>query len=127
MVGTRAMPFPPKDLPGDMGECAGLSSPEPRPLEHGLHSILASLPVCLLICMTVPLLQRYVAGSWFGEAHTSWDSGHMQLTGYSGLEIVGLGVETMSGWGCLASAEGALLSSLSVGPGALCPLPPPPG
>lgn len=104
---------------------AGFSRNSP-PLEHGLHSILASLPVCLLICMTIPL-QRYVAGSpvWGGTHLLGlWThaANRLQRPGNCGV-----GVETMSGWGCLASAEGALLSSLSVGPGSPLSAPASPG
>lgn len=121
--GHPAASFPPKDLPGDMGECAGLASPETRPSRAwtAFHfGIRASVSVDM---HDRPPKQD----PRFGGAHTSWDSGHMQLTGYSGLEIVGLGWSPCQDGGAWRRPRGALLSSLSVGPGALCLLPPPPG
>lgn len=106
MVGTPLRLFHPRTFLETWENVLGWLLPKLAPLEHGLHSILASLPVCLLICMTVPLLQRYVAGSpvWGGTHLLGlWThaANRLQRPGNCGV-----GVETMSGWGCLASAEG---------------------
>lgn len=126
-MGTPLRPFHPRTFLETWEDALGWLLPSLAPLERGLHSVSAPLPACLLICMTVPLLRRYMAGSpvWGGTHLLGlWThaANRLQRPGNCGV-----GVEPVSGWGCLASAEGALLSSLSMGPGALCPLPPPPG
>ena len=67
-VGTLLRLFHPRTFLETWENTLGWFLPHLTPLKRGLHSILASLPVCLLICTTIPLLPRYVAGSpvWGG-------------------------------------------------------------
>lgn len=69
-VGTLLHLFHPKAFLETWENTLGWFLPQLTPLERGLHSILASLLVCLLICTTVPLLPWYMAGSLvWGGAH----------------------------------------------------------
>ena len=54
-MGTPLRLFHPRTFLETWENVLGWLLPKLAPLEHGLHSILASGPVCLLICMTVPL------------------------------------------------------------------------
>lgn len=68
-VGIPLRLFHPRTLQETWENALGWFLPNLAPPECGLHSILESLPVCLLIsCMTDPLLQRCMAGSpvWGG-------------------------------------------------------------
>ena len=69
-MGTLLHLFPPRAGLETWENTLGWFLPQLTPLERGLHSILASLRVCLLICTTVPLLPWYMAGfPVWGGAH----------------------------------------------------------
>lgn len=105
--------FHPRTLQETWENALGWFLPNLAPPECGLHSILESLLVCLLIsCMTDPLLQRYVEGSlvWGGTHLLGLWTRSKQVTvarkscGWGGARV-GMGV---LGVGCGGFAEQSL-------------------
>ena len=119
--------FHPRTLQETWENALGWFLPNLAPPECGLHSILESPPVCLLISrMTDPLLQRFVAGApvWGGTHPLGlWTRSKQVTEARKSCDWGGARVRMR----VLSVGHGGFAEQSLRGAWGLCPLPPPPG